>query len=326
MWLTHADNGSIWSHVVNQLDSDTETVFDDDLAPVAARGDPLRVFRAGDINDFGLIIPSVTPAVSGDTVTPGASNTFGSFAALYTSAEVTDKAYGILINFNNNAVSATARDTLVDIGVDEAGGTNYRVVIPTLLASSAGTQSASNGGCGGIWYYFPLGIEAGSSVAARASVNNATAGSFQVACWLHCRPRRPDLHRVGSFVRAFGINTATSSGTAITPNGSGSKSAFVQLGSATVEPLWWWNIGVGINNAVSSNSNSLWDLSSGSSTTLNRPIIMDQLVMPGAVETLAYMQRGAAAQVAVGDLLFARAGSNNTSPTGMSVAAYGLGG
>jgi hypothetical protein len=139
-----------------------------------------------------------------------------------------------------------------------------------------------------------------------------------------CKPTALVPPRTGTFVRTFGATTASSSGTAITP-GTAAKSAYVSLGT-TVEPLWFWSFGIGINNASSSSNAAVWDLALGSSTTSNRNIIVDQLAMPGPLETLDFFSMGATAQSQTGDQVFVRAGGPFGSPAGMSAISYGVGG
>lgn len=275
------------------------------------------------INEFGLIIASAGSASAGATITPG-NNTYGSYTQLLAGASVTDDVYELWLNFNAVAVSGVARDCLAQVGVDPSGGSSYNVIVPDLLVSCAGAMSGV--GLGGIWYRFRLFIKAGSSIAVAMSVNNATVGTGSAFCKLFCKPSHPELIRVGSFVRAFGVTAGSSSGTAITPNAAGSKSTFVQLGSALAETLWDWCLGVGCNNAVMNNNAASWDLAIGSAVGTNRVVVLDQVVIPTTAEVLAYTAANTPALAVAGDLVFARAGGAASSPTGMSAAAYGTGG
>lgn len=275
-------------------------------------------------NEFGLIIESAAFNSAGNTMTPG-NNTYGSFASIISGASVTDDVYGFWLCIDGSAVSGAARNCLVKIGLDPAGGTSFsQLLISDLSGSCAGFNSQFNSAVGGIWYWFPLFIKAGTSIGSAASVNNATVGACQAYVRLHCKPSRPDLLRVGTFVRTFGSTPASSSGTAITP-GTGAKSSYVQLGSATADNLWWWNLGVFCNNNAMNDNMSFWDLAIGDASN-KRNVIPDQWVIPSSSETLAFRSYGGYAQSAPGDLVYARAGGISASPTGMSVAAYAVGG
>lgn len=273
------------------------------------------------VNEFQLRIASATNAAVGTSFTPG-NNTYGTYVQLLAGAAVTEDAFGIAINVNTLFVTTQGRDALVKIGIDPSGGSSPIDVIPDLLVSAAANFV---GGVRGINYYFPIFIKAGSSVWISGSVNNATVGTGNAIATLFCRPSRPELVRAGSFVRAFGINRATSSGTAITPV-NGSKSAYVQLGSALAEPLWWWCGGIGVNSNNMNNNAFQFDWALGSSTTTNRAIIVDQWCGANLNELLSWDSWGVPALGAVGDLVFSRAACGGTVFAGFSVGAYGVGG
>lgn len=285
---------------------------------------------------FGAVIPSVAlgtrPATNwGASITPG-NNTYGSYTSVQSAH--TEDAYGILININSNNVSAAARDALVTIGFDPAGGTSFGGLggvagneINHLVASCAVAYllgSAAN--TGGIWYYFPLFIKAGTSIGAKASINNATVGTLRVATWLMTRPTNPKTLRCGSFVRTFGATTASSSGTAITP-GTTTKATYTQVGSAIAEPLWFWELGIGMNNATMPNNIYHCDLAVGSSTSANQTVIQDAFVAISSTEAIGKPVAGAYWQAAVGDNVYVRAqGGPNALDIGYSMIAYGVGG
>lgn len=279
-------------------------------------------------NTFGLVIASHVNvgATLGVSVTP-AQNAYGSYAQVIAGASLTDDAYGIWININSGNVSAAVRDTLVTIGIDPAGGTSYTDTINHLLGSCA---AAYNGASivGGHFYYFPIRIRAGSSVGAKASVNNATVGTINVAARFFCRPTRPELIRYGSYVKTFGEVTATSKGTDVTSGGSNAKGSWVQLGSNLTESLWFWQIGHGMNQTGMNNNGSLWDLGLGDGSN-NRIVIADRYVQTNAAEILATphgAEFNAHMEGTSGVGVYARAASPGTAQTGWSAAAYGVGG
>lgn len=277
------------------------------------------------VNEWGPPIAITTAGVAapGAVITPG-NDAYGTYVQLLSAAQVTDDAYGIWICINSVAVSAVTRNLLANIGADPGGGTAYQVVIPDLLGSCAGSMTGT--GLGGIWYYFPLGFRAGTSLACQMSVHNATVGTGNCFVKLVRQPSQGVPPRVGSYVRAFGVTSASSSGTAVTPNGAGSKSAYVQLGTiAAGDVLWSWCGGIGCDNSVMSNNQSTWDFAIGSASN-KRIVISDQLVIPTAAEVLAYTSPGATAIGIGGDGLYVRAGGSASSPTGMSAIMYGVGG
>lgn len=262
-------------------------------------------------------------AAFGTTVTP-AQNTKGSYSSsMLTAAR---DAYGILINANSNAVTTAARDTILDIGVDPAGGTAYTVLIPDLLVSAA---SPYNIGSGGIWYYFPVWIKSGSTVAARASVNNATVGTLSCNVTLFGSPKDRRLIRVGTFVKAIGITSASSSGTAVT-SGTTSEGSWTSLGSIA-NHLWWWQLGMGCSDGTMS-ANIIYhgDLSLGDASN-KRIVVQDQLwISPSNAEQFGNVLHGIPTceydVPASGVTAYGRLQCSGTADAGLSLAAYGVGG
>lgn len=277
-------------------------------------------------NDFKLQIPTTTgrPAAAyGTIVTPG-NNTMGAWAQLIAGASVTDDVFGILININSNAVSAAARDSLVDIGYDPSGGTSYTLIIPYLVATCAAPY---NIGTGGVWYYFPLFIPAGSTLAARGSVNNATVGTMRVFANLFCRPRHPESTRVGAYVKAYGAVPASSRGTTVVA-GTTAEGAWTLLGAtAATEEIWWWQLGIGVNDATMTANAHHCDLGAGNGTN-NQILIQDQNITFTAAEQSnnSPLTIGCVTNIASGTNIYGRIQCSGTADTGLSMIAHGLGG
>lgn len=260
---------------------------------------------------------------NGATVTPG-NNTYGAYAQLMPGATLTERAYGVQFVINSNSVSGQARDAMFKFGADPAGGTAYQDIGSDISCSCASPIGGT--GIGVVTPVIPIRFEAGSSIAIAMSVNNATVGTAAAFCRLLWKPSHPELiPRTGTALRSYGTNPGSSSGTAVTPNSAGGKSAFVQLGTiAAGDSPWFWFGGVFCNNASMSNNPSWWDWALGSSSTVNRTIIADDLVAPGSAETFTRLWQGVYAQGNPGDQLFARAGGPATSPSGMSTSIYGV--
>lgn len=265
---------------------------------------------------------STRPAAAfGATVTPG-NNAFGSWVQLMNSAAVARDVFAILINVNSIAVSATAKDALVDIGVDPAGGTSYSTVIPELLASCA---SPYNVGAGGIWYLFPLWIRAGSSIAARASVNNATVGTARVNCRVFGSPRDQRLIKVGTRVEAIGTNTAASAGTSIT-SGTTSDGSWTSLGS-TSRDAWWWQLGMGVNDTTMTARAYHADVAVGNAS--NKDIVIENaMIATTSSEQLnnAPLTFDSGKIAPAGTSVYGRLQCSGTADASLSMAAYALGG
>jgi hypothetical protein len=262
-------------------------------------------------------------ASMGISITPG-NNAKGTYVTLISGANLVNDVYGILININSNAVSAAARDALIDIGTDPAGGTTFTAVIPNLLGGSASTSILIGGGH---WYYFPLAIKAGSTIGAAASVNNATVGTLRVNCIVFGKPTRPEMCKTCQRVTAYGITTASSSGTAVTP-GTTSDGTWTSLAATIAERNWWWQVGVGINQATITAVGYTADLGVGDATN-KRIIIQDQYYAGDIAENWGMVGLNPVNQGAYdtpsGVTVYGRLQASGTAVTGLSMAAYGCG-
>lgn len=276
-------------------------------------------------SEWGQIISSVAdgtqPAAAwGTSLTPG-NNTYGSYAQVLAGASLTSDAFGILVNFNSNSVSTAARDTIVTIGLDAAGGTSFTDFISDLLCSGA---SAYVSGVGtGVWYYFPVFVKSGTSIGAKASVNNATVGTLRCAVTLFCKPSRPEMIRYGSYVTTFGSTAASSCGTSVTP-GTASEGSWTQIGSALTKPHWFWQVGMGINDSTTSNAVTHLDVGLGDASNKKVVISNHPWRTTGGEDATAnmgmYWGDGA-----TGDIVYARA-QTSSADSNYSVAVYAVGG
>ena len=251
------------------------------------------------------------------------ASTFSTYATLVSAANVTQDVYAIYLCFNFGASSATIRNTLVNIGVDTAGGTNFDTRIPQLMCGHASPLGV---GAGGIWYYFPLFIPAGSSIGIQAGSTVATA--FATAVWLYGKPRRPEAIRAGSYVTAFGTNTGTTwRGTNVT-QGTTADGTLTQIGVATTKSHWWWQAGYSVVDGTMSAAAIAMDVAAGSSTTLNKILIENQIWNTTAAEQISSFPQfpGSYNNVSVGENIYARLQSSAASDTSPNVAVYGLGG
>jgi hypothetical protein len=245
---------------------------------------------------------------------------------VFAPASIVNEVWAVWINIHAAQVSAQARDIIVDIGIDPAGGTSYTVHIPDLIGSCAAFHSSGvNAAGGGHSYYFPLMIPAGSSIAARASVNNATVGTVRVWMKVYGKPTYPELTKRGSVCASFGIVAASSRGTVVTP-GTTAEGAWVSLGTAARE-YWWWQLGMGVNDSTMSVLHYFGDLAYGDASN-KIMIIEDELYITDSVEGMSKIPLPlfeGARQVPDGAELFVRAQCNsNTLDAAYSMAAWGV--
>lgn len=264
----------------------------------------------------GNVITTRPAAAIGTTITP-AQNAYGSYTQVLAAAAITRDCFGILINFNSNFVTAAARDTIVTIGIDPAGGTAWTDTINHLLASCA---SSYNVGHGGHWYYFPIFIPSGSSVAAKASVNNATVGTLRCCVWLYGAPKNISNLVYGQGVETLGATTASSSGTAVT-SGTTSEGSWTSLGTTTKR--WkFGQIGMGINDTTMT-SGGLYHVDFASAEAY---IGMDkQYLVPTSTEAFSsVLHSHTMCDVPVGSIIYGRVQCSGTADSSLSLIAYGV--
>jgi hypothetical protein len=290
-----------------------------------------------EVNRFGLTLSSVAlgtqpSAAFGTAVTPG-NLAYGSFVQVPvmngTAAATSDDSCEVEIGINTVGIPATARDCLVRIGWDPAGGTAYgvagRTSIDHLIGSCASAYMAGAGGLGGgVVYRFPLRIPAGSTLAAQAMVNSATVTAINVYAKLRGRPSHPHRIYVGTFVDTYGAVLATAAGTSITP-GTAARGAFVSVGALALT-YSYFELGLGCNDATMANLGYEVDVAVGDGSNKD-------LVVEGATFTVSNAEtitkqagNGRYARVGTASTLFVRAQASTTPDSNVSAAVYAVGG
>jgi hypothetical protein len=225
----------------------------------------------------------------------------------------------VLININNNNLSAASINTVVDIGIDPAGGTSYTTIIPALLCGGASTYTGVTG-CG-VSYLFPIAIPAGASVAARGYSTVVTA--FSLYAYLYSEPISAMDIPIGSYVKDFAITGNV--GVAITV-GTTSEGAWTSLGT-TDTTYWGIEYGVQIDATdISWNVSGLHvDIAVGDATTKDI-IISNSPVTYDSSERLMKPLRGLVTYpIPSGTNIYARLQSSGGADT-TSLAVYLTGG
>jgi len=282
--------------------------------------------------EFGKIIPTVTdgtrPSNSiGTTVTP-LQNSYGNYAELIDGALVTHDVCGIWLNINSGMVAGQAKDTIVTIGVDPTAGTSYAALIEHLLAPCSAFCGGSNAGNtgGGISYFFPLFILAGSSIAAKASVNNGTPGTIKVQAKLFCKPTYREAMQPGRFIQTFGANTGASCGTAITPATASSEGAWTEIGTLDKD-IKWLEFGVGVNDSVMATQNNGYHVDVALGDASNKKIVTKSAIFTTTNNENCNKPEACRPCVGVaGDKIYARMQNNtNALDDNVSFCAYAVG-
>lgn len=268
-------------------------------------------------NSFGAIQSNNSgrpTAPQGTAMTPAVGSK-GSWVQVI--ASLSEAAYGLLICINNNNVSAGSRNSVVDIGIGAAA--SEIVLIPDLIAGNAVNYNVNGGG---LWYYFPVLLPAGTRIAARAQGTVATA--FSVFVQAMQRPANPSMLKVAGFVEAIGASG--DSGVTVTPGTTG-EGAWTLLG-ATVRECWYWQIGAQVQSTdTTHNANAIhMDLAEGDGTDFN--ILMDSVLMNtnttegGVILPFAL---NCEKRVPAGRNIYARAQASGAVDA-LEIVAYGAGG
>lgn len=272
---------------------------------------------------FDYIVSNHTtrPSASmGTAVSAGsAANVLGGWTQLLAGSAVAYDLHFLSVYINANTRSASARDALMNIGASPAGAGGYSTIIPNLLASCAGTVLQ-----GGLQYHFPIYIPAGTALAANHQVNSASLGNGNVWIVGYGQPRNPESVKSGQYVISVGAVSASSAGTIITA-GTTSEGAWTSLGSAA-SPCWWWQIGMGVNDATMNSVLYGADLGAGSPQDV---VINNQIFYSVAnTETLSNMPAfgGVERDVDTNTVMYGRLQCNGTADSNTSMIAYGVGG
>lgn len=270
---------------------------------------------------FGLVLSNPADGVravinNGVSVTP-AQNAYGSYVQLFSGAAVTDDVYEIWITINNVAVSTVARDCVVSVGLDAAGGTSYTSLVDLIGGPAAGYTTLF-----GTTYRFPLFIKAGTSIAVAGAINSATLTAFNVMCRLYCRPEDPSSLYVGTYIDQYGVTIGSSAGTGIT-EGAASEGTYVALGTLT-RPCSWIDFGLGVNNNNMTASFPEVDIAIGDGSN-KRVVIPNAPTITLTSEQIAKPPAGRHCKGSTNDIIYGRAQSSGSGNTGTSLAAYVVG-
>jgi hypothetical protein len=263
---------------------------------------------------------STTP---GAAVTPGASNAEGAWTQIATAANIANDVYGILLWVVSGSTSATIKDHLLDIGVDNAGGTTYTEKIANIVC---GQSSAPMNG--GMWFYFPFSIKAGSSVAVRVKGVAATAGSLRVGATFYGKPTDPSTVFAGQYSETIGTIT-NSAGVSFTPGNSNAEGTWVSLGTTT-RMLWWHQLCVQVSNGTTTSLAYKIDLAYGDAT--NKTMIIENMdvLLPGTAEQTTIPNHNSMiegfCEVPAGSTLYVRGTCSGTSATGWNAVCVSIGG
>jgi hypothetical protein len=220
-------------------------------------------------------------------------------------------------------LTAVAKNHLLDIGVDPAGGTSYTAVISNI--SCGQTQAVTTG-----WdeFVFPFFVKAGSSVAVRVQGSHTTAGTVRVVADFFGRPTNPEMVPCGTYSETIGTITNSNGPTIVA--GSTAEGAWTSIGT-TAKDLWNWTLGYQLNNGTITASYYAVDLAYGDAT--NKEIILENVAFGfyGTAEIKASTLMGRSLirkdrYVPGGSTLYVRVACSAAPIAGSTVTVIGIGG
>lgn len=259
---------------------------------------------------------------NGVNVTPGTSNSKGSWTQVLSSGSVPNDVYAVEIRVTNGFIAATSKQNLLDLGIDPTGGSSYTPIINNLIVGAQG--GLSNIGVSQRVYTFPLRIPSGASVAVRIQSSDSVATAQRVTVNAWSKPVAPGSVVVGGVCQTIGTVT-NSTGVSFTPGNSGSWGTPVSLGTVSTG-AWWTQIGYQIDNAALSTLAYYIDLMVGSSG--NQRTIQRDWIATNTNEYIQLFRQSNATMfnclnaVAPGDELWVRGMCSGVSNTGWNALAY----
>jgi len=265
--------------------------------------------------------PSATP---GTSVIPGATNAEGSWTQIASGANIASDVGAIYLRVANGATSTVQKDHLLDLGMDETGGTSYTAIISDIVCGSSADITAPGSG---YHFLFPIRIPAGASVAVRIQGLAGTAGTVFVSAKFYGKASSPEIIRAGAYSETVGAIT-NSQGVSFTP-GNAADGTWTLL-AATVKDLWWWNIAYQVSNTVITAERTFIDIAHGDGT--NKHQIMRIMHSGGTAETCGNSIPGninpfaAYCPVLAGTNIYIRGRCENAPDTGYNGVAVGIGG
>jgi hypothetical protein len=231
------------------------------------------------------------------------------------------------MNVNNVFAAGVYRQLALEVSVDYAGGTTWTPILSNIVASQANNYLN-----GGITYYFPVFIPAGSAVAVAGRSSAAT--TFGVAIRYMSAPTNPAMVKRASFLESIGVTlgTGTVVGTNVTV-GTTTEGGWTPLGQTT-KRLWWWQVACSHSDPTMTAYNYHVDLAVGDTNVVGDPkdIIMTDLYQRTTTsETFdnVPLMMGVEKVVPAGKFIFARAQVGTGGPENagtFQVVAMGCGG
>lgn len=249
-------------------------------------------------------------------------NSEGAYSTLIADTSITSDCYWMHVMVHTNSATTAARNVLLDLAVDPAGGTSFTNIISNIVVGDAPAPTAA----GLKSYIFPYYIKAGSELGARIQSSIASVTS-RVAVRLYGQPTNPLMVPRGTISQTMGTIT-NSNGQSFTP-GNAADGSWVDLG-ATSYPMWWWQLGYQIDNGTITAEYTYIEVAWGDAS--NKHTILKTTHGGTTAEVAAYITDShlimceAYMPVPAGANIYIRGRCNNAPDTGYNATVIGIGG
>lgn len=208
----------------------------------------LPPFRFANCTDSftGLGGSAVPASQHGQTFVAGNTNADGTVSTLLSA--LAHDVHFLVVGIGGISATGANSNALIDILSDPAGGTSWGSFIDDLACGFTpilGTSAALNS-----WYYFPIYIKAGTSLAVRArTAHTGDITTGMIAAYAFGNPTRPGMWWCGSKVETLGAAPASSAGSTIPPGTSSNWGSWTSVGTSSGR---YGSLSIGINGTDAS--------------------------------------------------------------------------
>lgn len=226
----------------------------------------------------------------------------------------------LCLRITDGQTAAAAKDTVLRLGIDTAGGTSFTAVGDFLV----GPSSVYNIGGSKTLIWLPYSVPAGATIGLVGSVNNATPGTLRASWTAH--PIGGGAAFLGSAIESVGLTLASSTGVAVTP-GQAAEGTWTSLGTLT-NAARYMGVGASINNATMGSLVYHIDLSYSTDAGVTKNLLVeDQYVNETSSESISFdsvYRPLAFAAIPAGATIYGRAQCSGAPTANFSMAAWAV--
>lgn len=247
----------------------------------------------------------------------------GSWGTLVSGANMAKDCEGIFLWIHSGGTASANRLSVIDLGVDPAGGTSYTAVMSDIICGKAGLVAGS--GSGAFKLFLPFKIKAGASLGVRSQSSETTG--FRVGCTVYGQAGSQLPFPAGSYAEVLGY-AGSLLGTSFTP-GNATDGGWASLGTTTRNTFAWQSI-FGINNTTVTAEYTYIDLAYGDAS--NKYLINRRMHAGNTSEYIGDTMGSCInpyevfCDVPAGSNIYVRGNCLNAPDTGYVAMAIGIGG